>query len=169
MAEMTKKTPAKMVRYLKKIENLGLKHVRVLVPAEDEGKIVAMAEGLKLTYLGKVARNAADDDPRLTVLADSRLATAVKPEVLAGWRRSLTESHHRLFDKKVLTMQEEWLRMVTAVQEKHAAMVRGDEADARQQAATAAVAAMAYRATKDDLMAFVRLYAPHTHISVDAE
>lgn len=161
------KTPAKMVKYLKKIDDLGLKQVRVIVPVQDESKIIEMAEGLKLAYLRKIARNADDDDPRLAGLADSRLATALKPEVIAGWRRNMQESQHILFDRKVLTMQEEWSKMVLAVQSKNAAMMRGDDADAKRESANAAVAAMAYRAAKEDVLAYVRLHVPQAHITAD--
>lgn len=159
-----KKTPAKMVKYLKKIDDLGLKKVRVIVPASDEAQIVEKAEELRLAYLRKIARSAADDDPRLGHLADSRLASAVKPEVIARWRRDLPESHHILFDKKVLTMQHEWANMVIAVQSKNAALMRGDDADATRYAAAAAVGAMSYRAAKDDVLAYVRNSLPESFI-----
>lgn len=161
------KTPAKMVKYLKKIDDLGLKQVRVIVPAEDESKITEVAEGLKLAYLRKIARSATDDDPRLAGLAESRLAVAVKPEVIAGWRQAMPASQHLLFDKKVLTMQEEWSKMILAVQAKNSAMMRGDDAEAKREAANAAVAAMAYRAAKEDVMTYVRLHVPQALVTAD--
>lgn len=149
------KTPQKMVKYLKKIEGLGLRQVRVIVPAEDEGKIVTMADSMRQAYLQKIARNADDADPRLHELANSRLATAVKPEQIAAWRSDLHPSQHIHFDRKVLTMQEEWSKMVVAVQAKNSAQMRNDDAEARRHGASAAVAAMVYRAAKDDLIQYV--------------
>jgi hypothetical protein len=161
------KTPAKMVKYLKKIDDLGLKQVRVIVPAQDEGKITELADDLKLAYLRKIARNADDNDPRLAELAESRLATAVRPVFIAGWRRAMPESQHIHFDKKVLTMTDLWEKMVLAVQGKNAAMMRGDDAEAKREGANAAVAAMAYRAAKDDVLAYVRLHVPQAHITAE--
>lgn len=149
------KTPEKMVKYLKKIEGLGLRHVRVVVPAEDEGQIVAMADSMRQAYLQKIARNADDSDPRLEELANSRLATAIKPDQIAAWRADLHKSQHIHFDRKVLTMQEEWSKMVLAVQAKTSAQMRGDAVEARRHGAAAAVTAMAFRAAKDDLIQYV--------------
>lgn len=149
------KTPDKMVKYLKKLEGLGLRQVRVIVPAEDEHRIAEAAEALRLDYLHKVARTADYDDTRLKELAESRLSTAVNANQIAEWRNALPSSQHILFDKKVLTMQQEWGNMVSAVQSKHSATMRGDDQDARRYAAIAAVFAMAYRAAKDDLTHYV--------------
>jgi len=35
------RTPDKMVKYLKKIDDLGLKQVRVIVPSESEHEVAA--------------------------------------------------------------------------------------------------------------------------------
>jgi len=148
------KTPEKMLKYLKKIDNLGLKQVRVIVPADDEHKVAAYADTLRHDYLNKIATTADADDPRLQELATGRLASAIKPAQIAAWRQELSQSQHILFDRKVLTMQQEWSKMVLAVQAKHAAIMRG-ETDTERHSALAAVAAMSYRSAKDDLMQYV--------------
>ncbi len=149
------KTPEKMVKYLKKIEGLGLKQVRVIVPADAEAKIAAHADSLRQDYLAKIAATADAADPRLQELATSRLAAAIKPAQIATWRQELSQSQHILFDRKVLTLQQEWSKMILAVQAKHAAIMRGDEDDTRRHSALAAVAAMSYRSAKDDLTSYI--------------
>lgn len=152
------KTPPKMLKYLRKLEGLGLKQVRVIVPADEEHKVAAYADSLRQDYLTKIATTAEPDDPRLQELATGRLASAIKPAQIAAWRQELSQSQHILFDRKVLTMQQEWSKMVLAVQAKHAAIMRG-ETDNGRHSALAAVAAMSYRSAKDDLMQYV---AAHT-------
>lgn len=150
-----KKTPEKMVKYLKKIESLGLKQVRVIVPADAEAKIASHADALRQDYLTKIANTADAADPRLQELATGRLAAALKPAQIAAWRQELSQSQHILFDRKVLTLQQEWSKMVLAVQAKHAAIMRGDDDETRRHSAMAAVAAMSYRSAKDDLTSYI--------------
>lgn len=149
------KTPEKMVKYLKKIGDLGLKQVRVIVPAEAEHKVSAYADSLRQDYLAKIASTASSSDPRLKELATGRLATGIKPEHIAEWRQSIDKSQHILFDRKVLTMQQAWSNMVVAVQSKHAAIMRDDEEEATRSGAMATVAAMSFRAAKEDLTQYV--------------
>jgi hypothetical protein len=157
MAAM-KKTSEKMLRYLAKLDVLGLRQVRVTVPAEAEAQIIQVADGLRAAYLQKIARNAHDDDPRLEELAKSRLATAIHPSKIKTWRASMQESQHLLFDKKVLTMQDAWAKMSLDAQDKNAAEMRGDVVAARRHGAHAALSAMAYRAAKADFLAYVGLH-----------
>ena len=149
------RTPDKMVKYLKKIDDLGLKQVRVIVPAESEHKVAAYADSLRQEYLRNIAVTADPSDKRLKELASGRLATGIKPVQIMAWRQDLDKSQHILFDRKVLTMQQAWSNMVLAVQSKHAAMMRDDEAETTRHSALAAVAALAFRSAKDDLTQYV--------------
>ena len=149
------RTPDKMVKYLKKIDDLGLKQVRVIVPSESEHEVAAYADSLRQKYLTKIATTADPSDKRLKELASGRLATGIKPEQIVTWRQELDKSQHILFDRKCLTMQQAWSNMVLAVQSKHAAMMRDDEAETTRHSALAAVAALAFRSAKDDLTQYV--------------
>lgn len=149
------RTPDKMVKYLKKIDDLGLKQVRVIVPAEAESKVAAYADSLRTDYLSKIATTADPSDKRLKTLATGRLSVGIKPSKIAEWRQELDSSHHIHFDRKVLTMQQAWSNMVIAVQSKHAAIMRDDETEATRHSALASVAAMTFRAAKDDLTQYV--------------
>lgn len=145
------KTPAKMQTYLSKLDAMGLSQVRLLLPKDSEAEMQKLAEGMRLRYLQHIAQTADDADPRLTALSQSNLAVAVKPNKIAEWRSGLTASQHILFDKKVLTMQEHWSSMVMATA--RAAMKQ--DADATRHRAEAAIAAIAYKAAKEDLITYV--------------
>lgn len=152
---MMSKTPVKMQNYLNKLDALGLSQVRLLVPKEAEPELQEVAESLRLKYMQTLVKTAKTDDPRLLALSQGNLAAAVKSDVIAMWRRDLTESQHLLFDKKVLTMQEVWSTMVLAMQSHHAAVMRDDAAAALRHRAEAAVAATMYKSAKDDLMRYL--------------
>lgn len=145
------KTPAKMQTYLNKLDAMGLSQVRLLIPKEAESEMQKVAEATRMRYLQNIVRTADDTDQRLTALAASNLAVAVKPHKLAEWRNDLTPSQHILFDKKVLTMQEHWSSMVMATAR---AAMRND-AEATRHKAEAAIAAIAYKSAKDDLINYV--------------
>jgi hypothetical protein len=145
------KTPIKMQNYLNKLDALGLSQVRLLVPKEAEPQLQEIAEGIRLKYMQTLVKTAKGDDPRLLALSQGNLASAIKSDVIAMWRRDLTASQHLLFDKKVLTMQEVWSTMVLAMQSHHAAIMRDDQAAALRHRAEAAVAASMYKSAKDDL------------------
>ena len=145
------KTPVKMQTYLSKLDAMGLSQVRLLLPKDSEAEMQKLAEGMRLRYLQHIAQTADDTDPRLTALSQSNLAVAVKPNKIAEWRSGLTASQHILFDKKVLTMQEHWSSMVMATA--RAAMKQ--DADATRHRAEAAIAAIAYKSAKEDLITYV--------------
>ena len=145
------KTPAKMQTYLSKLDAMGLSQVRLLIPQEAEADMQQMAEATRYKYLQGIVRNADDADPRLAALAQSNLAVAVKQDTVASWRKALTASQHILFDKKVLTMQEHWSNMVMA----SARASMRDDPEATRHRAEAALAAIAYKSAKDDLMRYV--------------
>lgn len=145
------KTPAKMQTYLNKLDAMGLSQVRLLIPKEAESEMQKVAEATRMRYLQNIVRTADDTDPRLTALAASNLAVAVKPHKLAEWRNDLTPSQHILFDKKVLTMQEHWSSMVMAT----ARASMKQDAEATRYKAEAAIAAIAYKSAKDDLISYV--------------
>jgi hypothetical protein len=153
-----RKTSEKMLRYLNKLDVLGLRQVRVTVPIENEAQIIHAADAMRIAYLHKIARNANDDDPRLEELANSRLATSLHPTQIKKWRAAMQESQHILFDKKVLTMQEAWSNMAVDIQAKNAADMRGDTIAARRHGAYAALAAMSYRAAKADFLAYIGMH-----------
>ena len=145
------KTPAKMQTYLNKLDAMGLSQVRLLIPKEAESEMQKVAEATRMRYLQNIVRTADDTDQRLTALAASNLAVAVKPHKLAEWRNDLTPSQHILFDKKVLTMQEHWSSMVMAT----ARASMKQDAEATRYKAEAAIAAIAYKSAKDDLISYV--------------
>lgn len=145
------KTPEKMRTYLNKLDAMGLSQVRLLIPKEAEADMQQVASATRLRYLQNIVRTADDTDPRLFALATSNLAVAVKPHKLTEWRNDLTPSQHILFDKKVLTMQEYWSSMVMAT----ARASMKQDAEAMRHRADAAVAAIAYKSAKDDLISYV--------------
>lgn len=149
------KTPKKMTKYLEKNDDLGLRQVRVLIPVEDEQKVVAFADSVRLDYLNKIANTAPADDPRLHALARGQLSTGIKATQIMAWRQEINESQRILFDRKVLTMQNEWSKMVMSIQSKQSAIMRGDEDGEIRHGAQASVAALSFRFAKTDLINYV--------------
>jgi hypothetical protein len=66
-------TSTKMTNYLNRLDEMGLVHVRVIVPTATAPRLVELADSARSAYLGAIADAAGEDDPRLYHLAQGNL------------------------------------------------------------------------------------------------
>jgi alpha-amylase/alpha-mannosidase (GH57 family) len=62
-----------MTNYLNRLDEMGLVHVRVIVPTATAPRLVELADSARSAYLGAIADAAGEDDPRLYHLAQGNL------------------------------------------------------------------------------------------------
>lgn len=149
-----KKTPSKMQDYLDKMETIGLKSVRVMIPADMVDSAVMDLDGMRVKYLSDLVKSARDDDPRLLALSKGNLAKQMSTYEAAYLGDGLQEKDAWEFDRRMKAMHEAWEEFTTAMQAKARSQMRGTPADIVRASAAAVVQAMDYKAARDDLVRF---------------
>lgn len=69
----------KSMRYMKRMLDLGLTQVRVLVPSDKAAEYADKASADRADYLHWIAEEATDDDPRLALLAAMNKTVPLSP------------------------------------------------------------------------------------------